>query len=80
MRWIRRFDEGSAQDRELPDVKGANLAEMARERLLAAATYWSEDDPMLGIRGVRLGVIRPRAVPHTGPHARRGRRPGSRPW
>ncbi len=26
--------------------------------LLAAATYWHEENPMLGVRGVRLGILR----------------------
>jgi len=29
------------------------------ERLLAAARLWSEQNPMLGTRGVRLGVVKP---------------------
>jgi pyruvate,orthophosphate dikinase len=28
-------------------------------RLLAAARYWHEQNPMLGVRGVRLGVLKP---------------------
>ncbi|MEZ5342795.1 MAG: putative PEP-binding protein [Acidimicrobiales bacterium] len=28
------------------------------ERLLAAAAHWHEENPMLGVRGVRLGILR----------------------
>ncbi|MBW4030262.1 MAG: pyruvate, phosphate dikinase [Acidobacteria bacterium] len=49
----------------LPDLE-ALLVKEAREglsdddtRLLAAARYWHEQNPMLGVRGVRLGVLRP---------------------
>ena len=49
----------------LPDLE-AMLVKEAREglsddetRLLAAARYWHEQNPMLGVRGVRLGVLRP---------------------
>jgi len=49
----------------LPDleellVKEATLGLSADEqRLLAAARYWHEENPMLGVRGVRLGVVKP---------------------
>ena len=49
----------------LPDLE-ALLVKEAREglddnetRLLAAARYWHEQNPMLGVRGVRLGVLKP---------------------
>ncbi|ACU54193.1 pyruvate, phosphate dikinase [Acidimicrobium ferrooxidans DSM 10331] len=49
----------------LPDVTALERAEAAGglddegERLLAAARAWHEQNPMLGIRGVRLGVVKP---------------------
>jgi pyruvate,orthophosphate dikinase len=49
----------------LPDVgeleiKAATTGLTTEEsRLLAEATVWSESNPMLGIRGVRLGVLKP---------------------
>jgi len=49
----------------LPDVaeleiKAATNGLTAEEaRLLAEATAWSEVNPMLGVRGVRLGVVKP---------------------
>ena len=39
------------------DARG-ELDEQGR-RLLVAAMEWREDDPMLGTRGVRLGILRP---------------------
>jgi pyruvate, orthophosphate dikinase len=49
----------------LPDLE-ALLVKEAREgldddetKLLAAARYWHEENPMLGVRGVRLGVLKP---------------------
>ena len=49
----------------LPDLEGL-LVKEAREglndeetRLLAAARFWHEQNPMLGVRGVRLGVLKP---------------------
>jgi pyruvate,orthophosphate dikinase len=49
----------------LPDLE-ALLVKEATEglsdgetRLLAAARYWHEENPMLGVRGVRLGVLKP---------------------
>jgi pyruvate,orthophosphate dikinase len=49
----------------LPDLE-ALLVKEATEglsddetRLLAAARYWHEQNPMLGVRGVRLGVLKP---------------------
>jgi len=49
----------------LPDLE-ALLVKEARDgldddeqRLLAAARYWHEQNPMLGVRGVRLGVLKP---------------------
>jgi pyruvate,orthophosphate dikinase len=49
----------------LPDLE-ALLIKEAKEglnddetRLLAAARYWHEQNPMLGVRGVRLGVLKP---------------------
>jgi len=49
----------------LPDLE-ALLVKEAREglsddetHLLAAARYWHEQNPMLGVRGVRLGVLKP---------------------
>jgi pyruvate,orthophosphate dikinase len=42
------------------EVKAATTGLTADEsRLLAEATAWSEANPMLGIRGVRLGVLKP---------------------
>ena len=42
------------------EVKAATTGLTAEEsRLLAEATAWSEVNPMLGIRGVRLGVLKP---------------------
>ncbi|HEY5304316.1 MAG TPA: pyruvate, phosphate dikinase [Acidimicrobiales bacterium] len=49
----------------LPDldalvVKEATLGlDDDETRLLAAARYWHEQNPMLGVRGVRLGVLKP---------------------
>jgi pyruvate, orthophosphate dikinase len=49
----------------LPDldtllVKDATLGLSEEEsRLLVAARYWREVNPMLGVRGVRLGVLKP---------------------
>ncbi len=41
-------------------VKEATTGLDAEERaLFAAAKSWQEDNPMLGTRGVRLGVIKP---------------------
>ena len=48
-----------------------------RRKLLAAVERLHESNPMLGLRGVRLGPDRPRAVRAAGPGDRRGRdRPG----
>jgi pyruvate, orthophosphate dikinase len=49
----------------LPDLDELLVAEArgeldaAGQRLLAAATAWREVDPMLGTRGVRLGLLKP---------------------
>ncbi|HZM39527.1 MAG TPA: pyruvate, phosphate dikinase [Acidimicrobiales bacterium] len=49
----------------LPSVEELHVKEATgtltkeEERLLAAARSWSEQNPMLGTRGVRLGVIKP---------------------
>jgi pyruvate,orthophosphate dikinase len=50
----------------LPSLEELLIAEAKDELddegqvLLAAARAWSEENPMLGVRGVRLGVLRPR--------------------
>jgi pyruvate, orthophosphate dikinase len=49
----------------LPSVEELHVKEASgtltkeEERLLSAARLWSEQNPMLGTRGVRLGVIKP---------------------
>ena len=44
---------------ELRDQEGHRRALAEEEKLLAAAEPWHEFNPMLGTRGVRLGVIKP---------------------
>ncbi len=49
----------------LPDLDALLVQEATQglseddTRLLAAARYWHEENPMLGVRGVRLGVLKP---------------------
>lgn len=49
----------------LPDLDALLIKEatkgLSKEEndLLAAARYWHEENPMLGVRGVRLGVLKP---------------------
>jgi pyruvate,orthophosphate dikinase len=49
----------------LPDLEALLVKEATvgldddETRLLAAARYWHEQNPMLGVRGVRLGVVKP---------------------
>lgn len=49
----------------LPDLEALKLAAATgklsaqKQKLLAAAQYWHEFNPMLGTRGVRLGMIKP---------------------
>lgn len=49
----------------LPDLdallvkEATNALSEDESRLLAAARYWHEENPMLGVRGVRLGVLKP---------------------
>ncbi len=47
----------SVEDLAVKEASGTLSKE--EERLLAAARLWSEQNPMLGTRGVRLGVIKP---------------------
>jgi pyruvate, orthophosphate dikinase len=47
----------SVEDLTVKEASGTLSKE--EERLLAAARLWSEQNPMLGTRGVRLGVIKP---------------------
>src|SRR5215510_7522873 len=47
----------SVEELTIKEASGALTKE--EERLLAAARSWSEQNPMLGTRGVRLGVIKP---------------------
>ncbi|HEY5304468.1 MAG TPA: pyruvate, phosphate dikinase [Acidimicrobiales bacterium] len=49
----------------LPDLEGLLVKDATvglneeESRLLVAAQYWREQNPMLGVRGVRLGVLKP---------------------
>ena len=52
----------------------------SERKLLAAVKRLHEENPMLGLRGVRLGIVIPGPVRHAGPGDPRGRgRRGSRP-
>ena len=44
---------------ELTIKQARNGLSAAEQRMLAAAESWSEHNPMMGTRGVRLGVIKP---------------------
>ena len=63
----------------LPSVEELRIKEattgldVEEKSLLAAAESWSEHNPMIGTRGVRLGVIKPEAVRHAGAGADGGR-------
>lgn len=43
----------------LESKKATSDLTVREERLLAGSRYWSETNPMMGTRGVRLGVIKP---------------------
>ncbi len=64
----------------LPSVEELRIKEATvgldeeEKRLLAAAESWSEHNPMIGTRGVRLGVIKPGPLRDAGAGAARRRR------
>jgi hypothetical protein len=66
-RRVRDFADGRASMVDLLGGKGASPAEMARlglpapgrRELPAAVLRWHEQNPMLGLRGVRLGLVVP---------------------
>ena len=69
----------------LPDIeeliaqatRGASSTKAGRE-LFAAARAWQEQNPMLGTRGVRLGIVKAGPLQDAGAGPGRGRRPARR--
>ena len=68
----------STEELEIKQATAGLTAE--EEKLLEAAKVWHEFNPMLGTRGVRLGVHQARPLRHAGPGPDAGgRRAGWRP-